>query len=622
MSQSKPLGAAPPRPITLTRSKKTQTEETPKTPEGSSETSADEGGDSVEAPRATSAQRDTARRAFNADRNVGQLRAQLDAQLDGKPAPHRGQHGDHDHGRAEGFGPMPPHTPGVYTPYPQGKLTEAGGNVMGMPIPGATVIEGTDGNDEWRVSSDARTGDVVISRPDGWERRVKPEDAQNGIIIRTKGGDDKVTIEPGVLPHIQVEGGDGNDVIDASQATGQVILDGGAGDDVIKGGHASDLLIGGDGHDKISGGNGNDEIDAGAGNDSIDGGGGGDQLRGGAGNDKIAGGEGSDFIQAGAGADKVDGGTGADAIYVDEKDAVNAGQVAGMNDDGANDFIIGTNGTARPSSMGATDTFRTYDPAAVDAYLDANKDVIRIDGDPDTIARTKADLGVLLGTEQGKGVLAALTEKYRADGETLSIGEERRPGPGGQFIQGGAIPFGGPKSDRVTVGNWAGGTLAQPVPILHHELIHAYQHQIGPWPEGQTVFGTPPREVGINNVERQAVGLPYIAKDGTLRPANELPFTENLLRQELGLPPRPSYGNETGAPVKWRAKPPPPQFPPGPFPGPLRPGPLRPGPFPGPLRPGPAPGPLGPLGPNPGPVDPNRPGTPNPFPFPPPTEEN
>ena len=539
-------------------------------------------------PAATVEQRHEAQQAFSWSQNVGQLRHQLNARFD-QAAP-RSRHGAGEEGHFIGV-PPPPHTPGVYTRYPQGRLQEPGQEFFGQPLPGAEVIEGTDEDDHFTVSTDERTGDVVISRPDGWQRRVRPEDFQNGIIIRTQGGNDRVTIEGNVLPHIQVEGGDGDDVIDASAATGQVIIDGGRGADTLKGGRQSDLIVGGEGNDTITGGAGNDAIHGGGGNDEMDGGAGGDQLRGGEGDDRILGRSGSDFIQGGAGRDQVEAGTGPDVVYADAEDSVNVGQVSGLPSDASNDMVIGPVDGAEPTGMGATDTVHTYDAAEVDAYLDAHRDVLEIQGSADDIARTQADLGVLLGTEQGQGLLKALTDQYRADGQTLILAPEG--GPGGAYRSGG-MPF-GPQNDRATVGSWADGTLAQPVPVLFHELVHAYQRRVGPWPEGQTVFGTGASEVGINNSERQAVGLPYMDSEGTLRAANELPFTENRLRAELGLPPRAAYGRETGEPVRWR--PPPPPF------G-LRPPPGGPGPFPFPF-------PLPPQGPGaPGPLNPLGPGTP------------
>lgn len=76
---------------------------------------------------------------------------------------------------------------------------------------------------------------------------------------------------------------------------------------------ANDLNIdGGDGDDVINGGVGSDELSGGAGNDTVSGGAGDDILSGGAGNDNVFGGSGNDTIAGGGGTDILDGGEGID----------------------------------------------------------------------------------------------------------------------------------------------------------------------------------------------------------------------------------------------------------------------------------------------------------------------
>src|SRR5581483_6919298 len=59
-------------------------------------------------------------------------------------------------------------------------------------------------------------------------------------------------------------GGDGNDTLDASLATGPTVLVGGAGDDLLLGGSGRDVLIGGAGTDTLHGGAGEDLLIGGA----------------------------------------------------------------------------------------------------------------------------------------------------------------------------------------------------------------------------------------------------------------------------------------------------------------------------------------------------------------------
>jgi Ca2+-binding RTX toxin-like protein len=158
-------------------------------------------------------------------------------------------------------------------------------------------------------------------------------------------------------------GGDGDNVLDASTFRGQVILDGGKGNDRLFGGPQNDLLDAGDGDDTLTGGGGNDVIDGGPGTDvlieagdlsftlsnsqllatslkgkplatdiltGIDAAGltGGAKnntlnasafsgpvtLDGGAGNDTLTGGGGNDSLIGGLGTDSVTGGLGADVF--------------------------------------------------------------------------------------------------------------------------------------------------------------------------------------------------------------------------------------------------------------------------------------------------------------------
>jgi hypothetical protein len=81
-----------------------------------------------------------------------------------------------------------------------------------------------------------------------------------------------------------VQGGDGNDFLEGSDANGETI-DGGSGDDVVIGHDGADTLTGGAGDDDMQGGGGNDVIDGGAGDDDLDGGAGADDLHGGSGID-------------------------------------------------------------------------------------------------------------------------------------------------------------------------------------------------------------------------------------------------------------------------------------------------------------------------------------------------
>ncbi len=103
----------------------------------------------------------------------------------------------------------------------------------------------------------------------------------------------------------------GNDLIDASVTTSDLLLYAGSGQDTILAGSGNDLLMGlGD-------------------NDS---------LNGGAGDDSIFGGDGNDLIVSGQGADSVDGGADADTIYGGANDTIIGGETTTTGTD--NDVLV------------------------------------------------------------------------------------------------------------------------------------------------------------------------------------------------------------------------------------------------------------------------------------------
>ncbi len=68
---------------------------------------------------------------------------------------------------------------------------------------------------------------------------------------------------------IVIEGGAGNDVIDASESDMPMVLSGGEGDDELLGGTVDDVLDGGAGNDVLDGGLGSDDVDGGTGNNTV-----------------------------------------------------------------------------------------------------------------------------------------------------------------------------------------------------------------------------------------------------------------------------------------------------------------------------------------------------------------
>ncbi len=190
----------------------------------------------------------------------------------------------------------------------------------------ASVTDAAAGGDEINIRANGRVARVERTNGDVFALNIGSSEV---IDLRTRGGDDRVTIEnlTGVqdLVTLTVDTGDGDDVLNASNLTdaafaligrggeGNDILFGGAGNDVLLGEEGRDIIIANDGNDFVSGGVGNDILISGDGNDVIVGGDGNDVLSGGAGNDILLAGDGNDTLNGGADIDFLDGGAGEDS---------------------------------------------------------------------------------------------------------------------------------------------------------------------------------------------------------------------------------------------------------------------------------------------------------------------
>jgi Ca2+-binding RTX toxin-like protein len=188
---------------------------------------------------------------------------------------------------------------------------------------GPFVINGTTGNDVIRVEELA--GGVIKVTKNGV---VSQQTLLPATVIQVFGlsGNDQIFLT-GLLRHVLVDGGSGNDVIDATAVmssltvldlrggSGNDTLIGGAGNDLLDGGSGNDLLLGGAGNDRLRGGSGNDILLGGLGNDVLTGDDGDDILLGGSGDDCLNGGNGKDILIGGLGNDGLDGGPDSDLVY-------------------------------------------------------------------------------------------------------------------------------------------------------------------------------------------------------------------------------------------------------------------------------------------------------------------
>lgn len=149
----------------------------------------------------------------------------------------------------------------------------------------------------------------------------------------------------GSIP-LSLNGGAGNDLLDASAALASMTLIGGDGDDTLKSGRGDDLLDGGDGNDRLSSNAGDDLLIGGGGLDSLEAGDGNDTLNGGAGDDSLFGGLGNDRLSGTSGNDLLDGGDGDDVLLGQlGNDVLKAGKGNDQLSGGAgNDSLLGQEG--------------------------------------------------------------------------------------------------------------------------------------------------------------------------------------------------------------------------------------------------------------------------------------
>ncbi|KRP70844.1 type I secretion target [Pseudomonas paralactis] len=170
------------------------------------------------------------------------------------------------------------------------------------------VVETSNGADEVHVRS--WPGDklqfIINGRPYVLEAKA-PQGPDQSLLIKTNGGDDRVIIDDDVKHRLEVQGGAGNDFIQAGG--GMSGLFGGSGHDILllgsnsgyaEGNDGDDLIIGGSGNAFMFGNGGNDRLDAGVGNahkqNLLDGGDGDDKLYAGSGTNHLIGGNGNDLL--------------------------------------------------------------------------------------------------------------------------------------------------------------------------------------------------------------------------------------------------------------------------------------------------------------------------------------
>lgn len=344
------------------------------------------------------------------------------------------------------------------------------------------VIEADGADDRITVRQDSATGELSITI-NGVGHRFEPGQAES-VTIRTLGGNDSVQVDADVTQAIDIEGGDGDDV-----------------------------LVGGGGADRIDGGAGNDYVSGGTGDDRLRGDAGDDTLYGGAGGDVMDGGDGKDYLDGWRGNDQLSGGAGADVISrVQDEDRL-----------------------PEPADGDVVYTATAASRAALPRGL-------VVVGDAAFRDRMQADLETLSASDTGSAMLAEIARLTHAGARLVIEEGELQNGLGGGVTGKGIAvinPAYGPARSAEEV---------PPIVVLYHELAHARAGMAGVWAAGAFADAAQPGHVdtGVPNAEHQAVGLPVDHDLDPATPAIPDPhtpaaLTENALRAEMGYPLRESY---------------------------------------------------------------------------------
>ncbi len=360
-----------------------------------------------------------------------------------------------------------------------------------VPVGQTVVVRAGDGNDTITVASDADV-DVTVVGGEGDDTVRSPSDGDHQVI-----------------------GGDGRDSVDAGNGDSYVsggadrdYLDGEGGDDDLYGGHGDDTVYGTDGNDTVSGGEGQDYLEGARGDDLVLGGAGDDVVSGGRDDDTLVGGAGDDVAYAGRGDDTTYGGSGSDTAYSED------------GDDDAGDVETRTR---------------------VRIELDDLSDFIKIEGSPEFVARTQADLDLLAASPTGQEMLAKLKEEHDDSGflgmnrDTVTIRELTEDN---NYAHGdGTIEYNPHRQGS--------GDGRPPVAGLYHEMAHIYDFFSENFDDTEYT-GDATEDHGVAQGERTAVGLPVDHDHDPSTPERVDPdhpevLTENGLREELGWDPRESY---------------------------------------------------------------------------------
>ena len=393
--------------------------------------------------------------------------------------------------------------------------------------------------------------------------RIKPASPQQIIEIHTSHGNDTVYIADTIKNPFHIETGPGNDTVVTSSGHATVLT--GTGDDMVMTREGTIYINTGDGNDIVNAngsgttvaytGKGTDFFRGGAGTSFVDAGEDDDIAVGGQGHSILCGSDGDDLITAGAGSSVIYTGLGRDMLNeIKNKDKVFTESDPTYISEGT---IVPRKAVENTPGRFGANTFKvTSEPLSESGLV--------IYGSEEFTKRVQDDLKLLLSSGNGSQLLRELTKSIRKSRKAITIVELKH-------VENGLyIPGRGDGRSRVHAGKHGlpdfGGTVyynptysmpgSIPLIGLYHELCHAYNCVTGTQfpgtsPDGHLGTKQPPL---VNNAELQAVGLPcniepFDFDNDPATPArttNPVPYSENGMREELGLPLRKTYIHYVG----------------------------------------------------------------------------
>lgn len=425
------------------------------------------------------------------------------------------------------------------------------------------VVETGDGADQVHVRTWA--GDKLQFTINGKSYLLdatQKEGPEQGLWIKTNGGNDSVIIDDDVKIRVDVDGGDGDDCMQAGG--GRTRLYGEHGNDFLRlgsglgyaeGNDGDDTMIGGTGNAVMYGNKGRDRMYGGLGSATkqshLDGGDDEDQMYSGNGHTVMHGGNGDDLM---VGHDRTTfyTGKGKDRIWNNRlKDRIYAG---------ANDVFDRTQGSA----------FTEVKPT------NAGQQGFRVEGAEDFQQHVADDFEFFRSSPLGQQALKQMDRLAESTGGQVTVSESSF-GSEYQYYSA-QLDNSTPEDDQIgysAQGYFLNGVPGSPADLawidynpaaiqesadrtfiitpaitLFHEIGHGYNGVTGTRLTGKTTERPEPgKSFSVENEERQVVGLPSDAdpidldNDPSTPPdtINPKPFTENALHEEMGKSSRPGY---------------------------------------------------------------------------------